>query len=194
MSSHHYDVTARGVMEWAKSELEHVGRIASVKDADLQYSYAMSTVYGMAHLKDALKQLVDDDDYKHKRADLLKLHDAVIRVMKKLVGDYEINLDAIRAFNERNVLSNLGYLEEEKGSHSRSSHSAKKSSKKNWKNSTNIYSAWMKKKSGENEEEEEEEESSSDEEEENTMNMSGGRRRRKTHRRHRKAHRRTRRR
>jgi hypothetical protein len=191
MSSHHYDVTARGVMEWAKSELEHVGRIASVKDADLQYSYAMSTVYGMAHLKDALKQLVDDDDYKHKRADLLKLHDAVIRVMKKLVGDYEINLDAIRAFNERSVLSNLGYLEEEEkeGSHSRS---AKKSSKKNWKNSTNIYSAWMKKNSGENEEEEEE--SSSDEEENNNMNMSGGRHKRKTHRRHRKAHRRTRRR
>jgi hypothetical protein len=194
MTDHKYEITVKGVMQWANSELEHVGRIASLKDKDLQYAYAMSTVYGMAHLKDALKQLVDDDDYKHKRTDLLKLHDAVIRVMKKLVGDYEINLDAIRAFNERSVLSNLGYLEEEeKGSHSHSSHSAKKSSKKSWKNSSNIYSAWMKKKSGENEEEEEEE-SSSDEEEENTMNMSGGKRRRKTQRRHRKAHRRTRRR
>ena len=113
MSNHRYDVTARGVMEWAKSELEHVGRIASVKDKDLQYSYAMSTVYGMAHLKDALKQLVDDENYEHKRIDLLKLHDAVVRVMKKLVGDYGINLNAVREFNERGVLSNLGYLNEE---------------------------------------------------------------------------------
>jgi hypothetical protein len=33
-------------MEWAKSELEHVGRIAAVEDPDIQYSYAQSTVNG----------------------------------------------------------------------------------------------------------------------------------------------------
>ena len=33
---HRYDATAKGVMEWANSELEHVGRIASIKDKDIQ--------------------------------------------------------------------------------------------------------------------------------------------------------------
>lgn len=164
MSNHHYDVTARGVMEWAKSELEHVGRIASVKDKDLQYSYAMSTVYGMAHLKDALKQLVDDEDYEHKRADLLKLHDAVVRVMKKLVGDYGINLNAVREFNERGVLSNLGYLDEAAGVAS-----ANMTNSNSWRKSE-----WMN--------DEESSESSEEEESENENNMNitsqnGGKRR-----------------
>jgi hypothetical protein len=38
-----YDSTAKGLMMWATSELEHVGRIVSLKDKDLQYSYALST-------------------------------------------------------------------------------------------------------------------------------------------------------
>ena len=53
-----YDSTAKGLMMWATSELEHVGRIVSLKDKDLQYSYALSTVNGMAHLKDAIFQYV----------------------------------------------------------------------------------------------------------------------------------------
>ena len=168
MSNHRYDVTARGVMEWAKSELEHVGRIASVKDKDLQYSYAMSTVYGMAHLKDALKQLVDDENYEHKRADLLKLHDAVVRVMKKLVGDYGINLNAVREFNERGVLSNLGYLNEEEGeSMKKSRHSANMANSNSWRKSE-----WM------NEDSSSEEESDSDSENNmNTESQNGGKRR-----------------
>lgn len=47
----HYDTTFQGVMKWAESELEHVGRIVSLEDPDLQYSYALSTVNGMAVIK-----------------------------------------------------------------------------------------------------------------------------------------------
>jgi hypothetical protein len=38
----------------------------------------------MAHLKDALYELVNDSNYKDKKEDLLRLHASVIRVMKHL--------------------------------------------------------------------------------------------------------------
>jgi hypothetical protein len=97
-------------MNWASHELEHVGRIVGMKDKDLQYSYALSTVNGMAHLRDALYQLVSDPAYKEHKTDLLKTHDKVIRVMKHLIKDFKVNLNTIRAFNTRKVLSNLSYL------------------------------------------------------------------------------------
>ena len=105
-----YETTAKSLMMWAESELEHVGRIAAVHDPDLQYSYALSTVNGMAHLKDALYEVVNDADYKEHKSDLLKLHASVIRVMKHLVKTYKVDLDTIRAFNTRKVLSDLSYL------------------------------------------------------------------------------------
>jgi len=114
-STKHYETTAKGVMMWANSELEHVGRIAGVKDKDLQYSYAMSTLYGMAHLKDALYELVNDPAYKNHKTDLLRTHDTVIRVMKHLCKEYKLNLNAIRSFNERKVLSDLSYLSKTNG-------------------------------------------------------------------------------
>lgn len=107
----HYGATLKGVMMWANSELEHVGRIAAVEDPDIQHSYALSTVNGMAHLKDALFELFMDDDHANHRVDIKKKHDAVIRVMKHLIREYQIDLEAIRKFNVRGVLSNLGYLE-----------------------------------------------------------------------------------
>lgn len=110
MSSHNYDITAKCAMNWAAHELEHVGRIVGMKDKDLQYSYALSTVNGMAHLRDALYQLVMDPAYKEHKTDLLKTHDKVIRVMKHLIKDFKVNLNTIRAFNTRKVLSNLNYL------------------------------------------------------------------------------------
>ena len=128
LSDKHYETTANGAMMWAKSELEHVGRIAGVKDKDLQYSYAMSTLYGMAHLKDALYELVTDPAYKHHKQDLLRTHDTVIRVMKHLCKEYKLNLNAIRAFNERKVLSNLSYLT--KGTKTRSNRKSKRSTRK----------------------------------------------------------------
>jgi hypothetical protein len=111
-SSKQYHPTVKGIFEWANSELEHVGRIVSVEDPDLQYSYAMSTVNGMAYLKDAIYELVHDPKYSMHKEDLLRLHGAVIRAMKHLVKDYKIDLTAIKAFNTRKVLSdrNFTYL------------------------------------------------------------------------------------
>ena len=110
MSSSTYDITPQSVMHWANAELEHVGRIASMKDKNLQYSYAQSTINGMAHLKDAIFQLVNDPEYKRYKADLLVLHGKVIRTMKHLIKDYRVDLNEIRAFNTRKVLSDLSYL------------------------------------------------------------------------------------
>lgn len=104
-----YEITVKGAMQWAAGELEHVGRIASVMDPDIQYAYAMSTLNGMAHLKDALFELVTDPDYEHHK-DLQRTHDAVVRTMRHLVTTYGLDLNAIRAFNTHGTLSNLGYL------------------------------------------------------------------------------------
>lgn len=104
-----YNPTVKGIFEWANSELEHVGRIVSVDDPDLQYSYAMSTVNGMAYLKDAIYELVNDPKYSVHKEDLLRVHGAVIRTMKHLVKDFNIDLTAIKAFNTRKVLSNRNF-------------------------------------------------------------------------------------
>lgn len=106
----HYDTTFQGVMGWANSELEHIGRIVSLEDPDLAYSYAQSTLYGMAHLKDALFQMVNDDAYTHHKKDLLTVHAKVIKAMKHLIKDFKLDLEAIKSFNTRHVLSNLSYL------------------------------------------------------------------------------------
>ena len=107
---HQYDTTLQGVMGWANSELEHVGRIVSIKDKGIQRNYAQSTLYGMAHLKDALYQMVQDPDYTMYKHDLLKTHDAVVRVMKHLVKDFKLDLETIKQFNTSHVLSDLSYL------------------------------------------------------------------------------------
>jgi hypothetical protein len=116
-AKHIYDTTVSGVMEWAKGELEHVGRIVSIKDTGIQYNYALSTIYGMAHLRDALYQMVSDPEYKEKKVDLLKTHNAVVRVMKHLIKDYKIDLSAVQDFNKGHVLRNMSYLK--KGSKTR---------------------------------------------------------------------------
>jgi hypothetical protein len=105
-----YTPTLHGVMAWANSELEHVGRIVSMKDRKLQYSYAMTTVNGMAYLKDALFQMVNDPTYEHHKKDLLIIHGNVIRAMKHLIKDFHLNLSAIRSFNTQHVLSDFSYL------------------------------------------------------------------------------------
>jgi hypothetical protein len=107
-----YEITFKSARQWVAAELEHVGRIAAVMDPDIQYSYAMSTLNGMAHLKDALYELVTDPEYEHHKADLQRTHDAVVRTMKHLKKEYNLDLDAIRAFNTKGTLSDLGYLED----------------------------------------------------------------------------------
>ena len=106
-STKKYYTTAAGVMNWAASELEHVGRIASVKDTDIQYSYALSTVNSMLHLRDALVELLNDPYYVSYKEDLTRTHDQVVQVIKKLIKDYSVNIETIRAFNTRRVLGNL---------------------------------------------------------------------------------------
>jgi len=110
MSRYKYEATINGVTMWAKSELEHVGRITGVKDKTLQKSYALSTLNGMAHLRNALLQLVNDPEYSYDKKDLLKTHDIVIRVMKHLMNDYDISKETIKKVNAYNVLGDLSYL------------------------------------------------------------------------------------
>jgi len=110
MRSHKYNTTIGSVMEWAKSELEHVGRIAAVEDPDIQYSYAQSTVNGMLHLRDALYEMVNNPEYTERKGDLLKTHNSVVRVVKHLINDYKVDINEIKRFNTRKVLGNLGYL------------------------------------------------------------------------------------
>lgn len=133
-----YHPTVRGVLEWANSELEHVGRIVSVEDPDLQYSYAMSTVNGMAYLKDALYELVNDPKYSTHKEDLLRVHGAVIRTMKHLVKDFNIDLDAIKAFNTKKVLSNRNftYLKNTNKAEKTNNKAEKSNNKSNTKSNT----------------------------------------------------------
>jgi hypothetical protein len=105
-----YHSTAKSLMMWANSELEHVGRIAAVEDPDLQYSYAISTLNGMAHLKDALYEFVTERQGEPMTKDLKLIHDKVIRVMKHLIKDYKLNIQEIIQFNTKKVLSSLNYL------------------------------------------------------------------------------------
>ena len=104
---HTYDATFKGVMEWANSELGHVGRIVSLSDKDVQYSYALSTVNGMMHLNQAVEELLADRAYSRHRTDLRKLHGKVERTIDHLIKDFGVNIGTIRAFNTRKVLRKL---------------------------------------------------------------------------------------
>ena len=107
-----YNSTAKGLMMWANSELEHVGRIAAVEDPNIQYSYALSTLNGMAHLKDAIFEFVSDHPESNMSKDLLVIHEQVIRVMKQLLKTYKLDISTIEAFNTRGTLSTLNYLKQ----------------------------------------------------------------------------------
>jgi uncharacterized membrane protein len=95
---------------WKKCELAHVGRIAAMQDKDLQYSYALSTVNGMVHLRDAIFERVTDPACKNEKAQLLQMHDDVVRVIQHLIKDYQVNLKTIKAFNTRHILKSFNYL------------------------------------------------------------------------------------
>ena len=114
MSSKQYHMTAKGVMCWAKNELEHVGYLIGVKDPDIQYSYAQATVNSMLHLRDALFELVNDANYKSHKEELLRTHDKVVRVVKHLIKDFDVDIGSIKRFNTRKVLGDLSYLKDTK--------------------------------------------------------------------------------
>jgi len=121
---------------WAKSELEHVGRIIATEDPHIQKSYAMSTVNGMAHLKDALYEAVNDPELPaYHKSELLTYHGKVIRVMKHLIDDFDIDTQAIKNFNTEGVLSNMNaYL---KNSNNRNNSNTNRTTRKNKRNNNN---------------------------------------------------------
>lgn len=102
-----YKLTSMGVMKWAEHELKHVGRIVAVEDPDIQYSYAMSTLYGMLHLKKALSEMVNDSAYSAQREDLQRTLDQVVRTIKHLIKDFSLDLNTIQAFNTKKILGDL---------------------------------------------------------------------------------------
>jgi len=114
MSSKKYNITVHGAMKWAEHELEHVGRLVAVKDPDIQYAYAQSVVNGMLHVRDALFELVNDPKYAHQKVDLLKTHDNVVRAVKHVIKDFDVNITDIKRFNTRRVLGDLSYLKSSK--------------------------------------------------------------------------------
>ena len=107
---HKYHLTSMSAMKWAKHELNHIGKIASVEDPDIQYSYAMSTLNGMLHLRNALRELVSDPAYSFQREDLLRTHDQVIRAIKHLIKDYSLDVNTVQLFNTRGVLGDLSNI------------------------------------------------------------------------------------
>ena len=109
-----YNATAKGLMMWANSELEHVGRIAAVEDPNIQYAYALSTLNGMAHLKDALFEYVSTRKGEPMTKDVLIIHEQVVRVMRHLIKEYKLDINTIIAFNTKKTLSSLNYLKKSK--------------------------------------------------------------------------------
>ena len=132
MSTRKYRATLGSIFEWSKAELEHVGRIVSVEDPDIQYSYALSTVNGMMHLRDAIYEMINNKEYMGAKEELLRTHDAVVRTMKHLIKDFKINLQTIKDFNTRHVLSDpSSYLGGQKGQKGqRSQRSQRRSTRK----------------------------------------------------------------
>ena len=124
-------MTVKGVMHWAQNELEHVGYLVGVKDPDIQYAYAQSTVNGMLHLRDAIFELVNDPNYVTHKEDLQRTHDKVVRVVKHLIKDFNVNLEDIKTFNTRHVLGNLSYLNETKPKVNGGKRQAKRVTRKN---------------------------------------------------------------
>ena len=125
-----YEKSPHCLMNWVKSELEHVGRIIAMKDPHLQKSYAMSTLNGMAHLKDALYEAVQDPENEGHKTQLQRSHDGVIRTMKHLIDDFDLDVATLKAFNTEGVLSNLNYLKNNKNN-------SNKNKNKNKNNNTN---------------------------------------------------------
>ena len=109
---HSYDATVTGVMGWVSAEYSHIGNLSGMRDKDLQYSYALSTANSMAHLNDAMLELIEDPRYANDHPDLKKVHGDVVRALKELMHRYKIDVATIRRFNTRHVLRDrdLTYL------------------------------------------------------------------------------------
>jgi hypothetical protein len=102
--------TVGGISKWAESELAHMGRIAAVEDPDLQYAYALSTVNGMLHLRNAVYELMNDDAHVQQKPDLQRLYGQVNRAVQHLISEYKVERSTIEGFNTRKVLGNIGNI------------------------------------------------------------------------------------
>lgn len=105
-----YKLTFMSAMKWAEHELNHVGYIVAVEDPDIQYSYAMSTLYGMLHLKKALAEMLNDPAYSTHREDVQRTLDKVSRTVKHLIKDFSLDLNVIQAFNTKKILGDLANI------------------------------------------------------------------------------------
>ena len=135
-SSKKYNMTMQGAMKWAQHEIKSVGYLIGVKDKDIQYAWAQSIVNGMLHLRDALLELVNDPEYAHHKEELLRMHDKVIRIVKHVIKDFNVNLEEIKQFNTRQVLGPLNYLKNT-NTDAKSRKNRKNKNSKNSKNSNN---------------------------------------------------------
>jgi len=102
-----YKISQMSAMKWAEHELEAVGRIASIEDKDIQYTYAMCTVNGMLHLRKALMDLSENPIYTQERNRTLQTLDEVERVISHLIKEYGVDLNAIRTFNTRKIMGDI---------------------------------------------------------------------------------------
>jgi hypothetical protein len=114
-----------------------VGKIIGVKDKGLQRAYARSTLNGMAYLRDAIYQLITDS----KNPDYIKdelqiLHDKVVRIMKHLIKDFDIDMKDIQEFNKNHVLLSLNYLNESSSSSNKRNQNTRKNNRKNNRKNT----------------------------------------------------------
>ena len=140
-SSKKYSMTMQGAMKWAQHEIKSVGYLMGVKDKDIQYAWAQSIVNGMLHLRDALFELVNDPEYTHHKEELLRMHDKVIRIVKHVIKDFDVNLEEIKQFNTRQVLGPLNYLtniNSKSRKNSKNKNLKNKNAKKNKTRKTNI--------------------------------------------------------
>ena len=99
MPKHSYDPTV-----WAGPARNSFMPV-TMRDKNLQYAYAQSTVNSMMHLHDAMLELLEDKRYRKDHADLRKTFDSVVRALKELIERYNIDIAAIQKFNTR-----LAYL------------------------------------------------------------------------------------
>jgi len=110
----HYHTTVFEIMRWAESELEHVGRIASMRSDKYQRAYAISTLFGMGNLRNALAEMMTNRAYSRHRVDLHNTYETVVRTMQHMMKVYSITVEDMRATNSQSVLGSLGYLKSRK--------------------------------------------------------------------------------
>jgi hypothetical protein len=99
MSANHtagkYNVPAKGIKEWYKSEMDAVGHLAAMHDEHLRRMYASKVVDGMKHLVKAIDEKINDDGYQNHHRDFELMKQAVLNAMEHVKKDYDVTEDNI---------------------------------------------------------------------------------------------------